>query len=665
MLTERIETLLVGNATGLVNSFREGGTAAEGLQAKSMTAGGVLERLGLQGTSTGKALDKLGISGVQSGDLLKAGLVGGAVVGGGALAKFALDGIEKFASLTSAVRGFQRVSGATAEDSSKLVFAVKEMGIEPDVAASAFGRLATRIGTGKATLLENADLIKRNSDGSLDLAGTVANLSDAYQSTDDQGKKAALANDAFGKSWQKLAPLLGKGKQDLQDLYAEAAKDHQVFSQDDLEKGRQFTLATTQLKDAWKGLQVELGSAVIPTATQSTQTLTDGLHLLDKGANLAGGSLSDTFSIVERSLNPLDNLSQGLHDAADFFGLGGDEAASFTDKQQAVQDATVKVADAISQHGKNSREARDAERELSAASKDLKGDQDAVGDSLQKVNDKLTTHTQKVYEDQQADLLAAGDKIAFGNAVAGVGTHLESLNQTLVANLVNQDGSAQATANAAQQQRDLSTAVLNVTTAAAKQAVDNLGPNASGADKMKAATDAQNGALQALYAQFPDLREQVQGYIGDLGGIPPDKHTVVSVETSGYDRLVELSALMDRLRAEPNVTVRANVLYGEALAGISDRNRKRDIEPIAAADVLEQLEQLEVTTWRYEWEAPGVHHVGPMAQDFAELFGLGTDNRVIEHVDGIGVLVAALQALAARNTALEQRVAALEAAPVA
>ena len=71
--------------------------------------------------------------------------------------------------------------------------------------------------------------------------------------------------------------------------------------------------------------------------------------------------------------------------------------------------------------------------------------------------------------------------------------------------------------------------------------------------------------------------------------------------------------------------------------------------------LIQLLARLPVSTWRYEWEPESVRHLGPMAQDFAAAFGLGSDDRRIETADAIGVLIVAVQAL-------EKRVAELETA---
>jgi hypothetical protein len=98
----------------------------------------------------------------------------------------------------------------------------------------------------------------------------------------------------------------------------------------------------------------------------------------------------------------------------------------------------------------------------------------------------------------------------------------------------------------------------------------------------------------------------------------------------------------------------------------SDRAVKAGFEPVDQRAVLEQLAKLPITTWHYT-NAPGVRHIGPMAQDFQAAFHLGTDDKHIATVDADGVLFAAVQALReelqetkAQLAAKEARLAALE-----
>jgi FtsZ-binding cell division protein ZapB len=86
----------------------------------------------------------------------------------------------------------------------------------------------------------------------------------------------------------------------------------------------------------------------------------------------------------------------------------------------------------------------------------------------------------------------------------------------------------------------------------------------------------------------------------------------------------------------------------------SDRDGKRAVEPVDPERVLDRVESLEVSTWEFEHEPDG-RHMGPMAAEFYDAFGLGDDDETIATVDLDGVALVSIQALAERNTALADR----------
>lgn len=67
--------------------------------------------------------------------------------------------------------------------------------------------------------------------------------------------------------------------------------------------------------------------------------------------------------------------------------------------------------------------------------------------------------------------------------------------------------------------------------------------------------------------------------------------------------------------------------------------------PEGANEVLERLAGLPLSVWSYRFDHESVRHLGPMAQDFAATFGLGSSERSIAQVDANGVCMAAIQAL--------------------
>lgn len=92
----------------------------------------------------------------------------------------------------------------------------------------------------------------------------------------------------------------------------------------------------------------------------------------------------------------------------------------------------------------------------------------------------------------------------------------------------------------------------------------------------------------------------------------------------------------------------------------SDRDAKRSLQPVDVQVVLDRLLRLPLSTWTYRVGDPSVRHLGPMAQDFAAAFELGSSDTVIDAVDANGVLVAAVQALHKQLGARDARINQLE-----
>lgn len=91
----------------------------------------------------------------------------------------------------------------------------------------------------------------------------------------------------------------------------------------------------------------------------------------------------------------------------------------------------------------------------------------------------------------------------------------------------------------------------------------------------------------------------------------------------------------------------------------SDRDTKTAIETVDPQQVLAKVAALPISTWSRRSGAPTVRHMGPMAQDFAAAFGLGSNDRSIAIVDLAGVSLAAIKGLNAELSEKEEQIAAL------
>lgn len=111
--------------------------------------------------------------------------------------------------------------------------------------------------------------------------------------------------------------------------------------------------------------------------------------------------------------------------------------------------------------------------------------------------------------------------------------------------------------------------------------------------------------------------------------------------------------------------VNSGDVYGHSFNPSSDRNLKENFSAVSAGEILDRVLSLPVTRWNFKTE-PDKEHIGPMAQDFHETFGLnGTDDKHISLTDEGGVALAAIQGLnhklEDRSEQLEKRTRQLEA----
>ena len=126
-------------------------------------------------------------------------------------------------------------------------------------------------------------------------------------------------------------------------------------------------------------------------------------------------------------------------------------------------------------------------------------------------------------------------------------------------------------------------------------------------------------------------------------------------ENTGGFALVayDLSAGEDFLRASNN----ASLSNGGVWTNASSRELKEGFAAIDPGAILAKVLTLPITTWSYKTSTEGTH-IGPVAEDFKETFGLAGDGKSIPTVDADGVALAAIQGL---NAKLEAENAELRA----
>jgi hypothetical protein len=93
----------------------------------------------------------------------------------------------------------------------------------------------------------------------------------------------------------------------------------------------------------------------------------------------------------------------------------------------------------------------------------------------------------------------------------------------------------------------------------------------------------------------------------------------------------------------------AYVSAGGVWTNASDRNVKENFVPVAPDAILEKIDALPLLEWNYKNEDPSVRHIGPVAQDFYSIFGVGNSSTTISTIDPSGIALAGIQALDAKG----------------
>lgn len=99
---------------------------------------------------------------------------------------------------------------------------------------------------------------------------------------------------------------------------------------------------------------------------------------------------------------------------------------------------------------------------------------------------------------------------------------------------------------------------------------------------------------------------------------------------------------------EINTSSGACLTSGGTWTNASDRNLKENFVEVDKEDILTKINSLPLTKWNYKKEDSSIMHIGPMAQDFYAIFGLGNSDKSVSTIDPAGVALVGVQALSSK-----------------
>jgi hypothetical protein len=229
----------------------------------------------------------------------------------------------------SAVKASAKL-GITVEAVQELGYAAKLSDIGQGELEGGLNRLAKGLDdvaqTGKGP---TADALRRLGVSFADLKGhtldeNLGTIADAFAKMPDGAKKAAVANDVFGRNLgSKFIPLLNGGAAGLAELREEAQRLGVVVGDEAARKFEEFNDNQTRLSETWRGLKVQVVTALLPALTSLVEKVQG---FITQNRELISAGLSVVIQAASLAFEGLTMALEGAFKVINFFTEGSDEA---------------------------------------------------------------------------------------------------------------------------------------------------------------------------------------------------------------------------------------------------------------------------------------------------------------------------------------------------
>ena len=251
-----------------------------------------------------------------------------AALGIGIAGAFALkSAIDTTTNLGEEVYKLSHMFGLSAESASKWSFIAHRAGIEADTLGRGMKMMSKNLET-MALHLENkgtpdtfifAQALKEIGVKAFDTKGHIlgldeimARISDKFEAMPDSIQKTGLATALFGKNGAELIPVLDLGRKGLEELSAEAQKYGLIISGPNLAAIHAYVLKHRELDAAMQGMQLTIGTALIPVLTALTGQVTGTFQAIRTWINANPAVVTSLQHLGEAGVNAVHRAIDAL-----------------------------------------------------------------------------------------------------------------------------------------------------------------------------------------------------------------------------------------------------------------------------------------------------------------------------------------------------------------
>lgn len=260
---------------------------------------------------------------------------------GGAVVGPILGAAKLFTDVGDAIGDAAARTGLLIRDVQTLGFAAEQSGADFETLETGIKTMQKQLhaaatgGKGAVELLAEIG-IKLEDIQSLNPAEQFRMIADRIGAVNDPAKRTALALEMFGKSGQKLVPLLSAGRAGIMALEKEAESLGIVLSTEAVAAAQEFDDASKKMWVTLKAVGVQIGAAVIPALTDYANGVTAAIppvidwikshqDLIVTAMNVAGVVVGVGGSLIGLAviINQVSSALKTLANVMDFTAKNG------------------------------------------------------------------------------------------------------------------------------------------------------------------------------------------------------------------------------------------------------------------------------------------------------------------------------------------------------
>jgi hypothetical protein len=422
-------------------------------------------------------------------------VAGSAVAAGAAVLAVGKVSVDAYTQATDAVLMYQRQTGATVEEASRMVGASQAFGIATDDLSGSVKDFGENIADRYLDLQKFGYQVALNADGTVNFTDSMLNAVDTFNSLSDPIDRASFASQAFGGEWEKLLPLIRAGRAEIEKRMDGSL----MFSDEDITRNKEYREALRDLNASVSEVKVELGRGLVPALTAVAKAITttiEGTKELQQNISTLGGT-QDANQGWWADL--LRGARAPLSGGAEFKRAKEAEEAA-----KVVTDSQIRSADALERTANAAKPTTYWLDQLGEQSKETARQAVDLGSAYANASDKLSASV-------AAFRTFTADERASISTATGLQSAWSQLDDALASRTATSGRAAEAVASLAQAEADAAESVSKARSDAAesladaeRQAADRI------ADAQDRVTEARERATRAAEDAARRLRDARQ-----------------------------------------------------------------------------------------------------------------------------------------------------------